>query len=183
MPDRRCERANLGGNIMRNWVLAAACLAGLVLATPSWAQSPDSNVYYKLSTQFRGTGMPMDVFNGGAKNNQARLDNNQDVTGQYWRFVPAENGSYRLTTKFRGPNMCLDINPPTNRPELRACGNYTGQFWQLRPDGKWTRLTTTFRGANMCLDIDPGSNQPELRPCGNYTGQFWALSRTSKPAP
>jgi hypothetical protein len=41
---------------------------------PPWFWSPSANFYYKLSTQFRGTGMPMDVFNGGANDNQARLD-------------------------------------------------------------------------------------------------------------
>jgi hypothetical protein len=161
----------------------AGCLALLVLPTPSLAQSPDPNFYYKLSTQFRGTGMPMDVFNGGPKNNQARLDTDQNVTGQNWRFVPVGDGSYRLMTEFRGPGMCLDINPPTNQPELRACGNFTGQFWQIVPADNSIRLTTTFRGPNMCLDIDPATNQPELRPCGNYTGQFWMLARTNQKVP
>ena len=161
---------------MRYPSAAAACLALLMAATASLAQSPDPNIYYKLSTQFRGTGMPMDGFNGGPKNNQARLDKDHKATGQNWRFVPAGNGSYRLTTEFRGPGMCLDINPPTNRPELRACGDFTGQFWQMVAAGNWVRLTTTFRGPGMCLDIDPASNQPELRPCGDYTGQFWMLA-------
>ena len=75
---------------MRYPSTAAICLPILLLATPSLAQSPDTNFYYKLSTQFRGTGMPMDVFNGGPSNNQARLDKDQNVTGQNWRFVPAD---------------------------------------------------------------------------------------------
>jgi hypothetical protein len=161
---------------MCNLSAGAAVVAILALTSPALAQAPNTNLTYKLSTQFRGTGMPLDVFNGGPKNNQARLDNDQDVTGQRWRLLPAENGSYRLTTEFRGPGMCLDINPPTNRPELRACGNYSGQFWQIVRSGNWMRLTTTFRGPDMCLDIDPDSNQPELRPCGDFTGQFWKLT-------
>ena len=44
---------------MRHLPAAAACLALLVLPTPSLAQSPDPNFYYKLSTQFRGSGMQM----------------------------------------------------------------------------------------------------------------------------
>ena len=168
---------------MRYLSVVAACGALLALPVSSFAQSPSANSYYKLSTQFRGTGMPMDVFNGGAYDNQARLDKDQNVGGQYWRFVPAGQGSYNLTTAFRGPGMCLDINPPTNRPELRACGNYTGQFWQIVPAGSWVRLTTTFRGPGLCLDIDPASNQPELRSCGNYTGQFWKLTQTNRSAP
>jgi len=164
---------------MRYMSAAVVCLAFLVLASPSLAQSPNPGSYYKLSTQFRGTGMPMDAFNGGPRNNQVHLAPDQNVSGQNWRFVPAGNGTYRLKTEFRGPGMCLDINPPTNRPELRACGNFTGQFWHIRPAGNWVKLTTTFRGPGMCLDIDPASNQPELRRCGNFSGQFWRLARTN----
>ncbi|MGQ3356188.1 MAG: RICIN domain-containing protein [Phreatobacter sp.] len=165
---------------MRPLFPATLCLTLAVLAVPALAQSPDPGNYYKLSTQFRGTGMPMDVFNGGPRNNQARLDRDQDVSGQNWRFIPTGDGSWRLTTEFRGARMCLDINPPTNRPELRPCGNFTGQFWQIVPAGNWVRLTTTFRGPGTCLDIDPSSDQPELRPCGNYSGQFWRLGRTGR---
>ena len=35
---------------------------------PASAQSIDQNFYYKMSTQFRGPGMKLDVFNGGARN-------------------------------------------------------------------------------------------------------------------
>jgi len=167
---------------MRHVLAAATVLALSLHIPPARAQSLDPVSYYKLSTQFRGTGMPMDVFNGGSRNNQARLDRDQNVSGQNWRFTPAGNGSWRLTTEFRGAQMCLDINPPTNRPELRPCGNYTGQFWQLVPAGNWVRLTTAFRGPGMCLDIDPDANQPELRPCGNFTGQFWRIAATGRRA-
>ena len=158
---------------------AAAGLATLLtLTAPAMSQSPDPGFYYKLSTEFRGPDMSMDVFNGGPKNNQARLDRDQDVSGQNWRFAPTGDGSFRLTTEFRGPRMCLDINPPTNRAELRPCGNYTGQFWQIVRSGDSVRLTTAFRGPRMCLDIDPDNNQPELRSCGDYSGQAWTLTRT-----
>jgi hypothetical protein len=167
---------------MRFISAATGCLVLLMLATPSLAQSVYPNYYYKLSTQFRGSAMPMDVFNGGAQDNQAHLAPNQNVSGQNWRFLPAGNRSYRVTTEFRGPGMCLDINPSTNRPELRACGNLSGQFWQIVPAGGWVRLTTTFRGPGMCLDIDPSSDQPELRSCGNFSGQMWRLTRTNRPA-
>ena len=46
-------------------------IAGMLawLLTPTSAQSVDQSFYYKLSTQFRGNGMKLDVFNGGPKNN------------------------------------------------------------------------------------------------------------------
>jgi hypothetical protein len=168
---------------VRRPFLAMACMAMMGIASSALAQAPDPNFFYKLSTEFRGANMPMDVFNGGPRNNQARLDNAQNVTGQNWQFEPIGNGSYRLRNEFRGPGMCLDINPSTNRPELRDCSNFTGQFWQITQSGEWVVLTTTFRGRDICLDIDPGSNQPELRRCGNYSGQFWRLQRTGQRVP
>lgn len=161
---------------MKSLVAIACGVTLLAMPAASFAWSPEPDLYYKLSTRFRGTGMPMDVYNGGPQDNQTHLDIDQNVSGQNWRFVPAGNGSYRLMTEFRGPDMCLDINPPTNRPELRTCGNYSGQFWRVVDDGAWVRLTTEFRGPGMCLDIDPTTNQPELRDCGNFTGQYWAIT-------
>ena len=53
--------------------------------------------------------MKLDVFNGGPKNNLTRLEPDQDVSGQFWRFVANGDGTFRLSTLFRGPRMCLDI--------------------------------------------------------------------------
>src|SRR5713226_5723907 len=89
------------------------------LSAPASAQYIDQSFYYKLSTQFRGDGMKLDVFNGGPKNNLTRLEPDQDVSGQFWRFAGNGNGTFRLSTLFRGPNMCLDIfngGPKNNQP-------------------------------------------------------------------
>jgi Ricin-type beta-trefoil lectin domain len=139
----------------------------------SFAQSIDQNFYYKLSTQFRGSEMKLDVFNGGPKNNMTRLEPDQDVSGQFWRFARNPDGTFRLTTLFRGPNVCLDIfngGSNNNQPHLTRCGNFTGQFWSimLTGDGEFVRLTTKFRGSGMCLDIFNGgqnNNQPHLAKC------------------
>jgi hypothetical protein len=60
-----------------------SAIAGLLawFLTPTSAQSVDQSFYYKLSTQFRGNGMKLDVFNGGPKNNLTRLEPDQDVSG------------------------------------------------------------------------------------------------------
>lgn len=150
------------------------------------AQSIDQSFYYKLSTQFRGDGMKLDVFNGGPKNNLTRLEPDQTVSGQFWRFKGNGDGSYRLTTLFRGRDMCLDIfngGPTDNQPHLTGCANLSGQLWELRPDGNAVRLKTRFRGTNMCLDIfngGPDNNQPHLTPCTNVSGQLWTLTQTNK---
>src|SRR6266516_1453059 len=140
------------------------------LSAPALAQSIDQSFYYKLSTQFRGNGMKLDVFNGGPKNNMTRLEPDQDVSGQFWRFVGNGDGTFRLSTLFRGPGMCLDIfngGANNNQPHLVNCGNFTGQFWNVMvsEDGDRVRLTTKFRGPGMCLDIfngGPNNNQPHL---------------------
>jgi hypothetical protein len=80
------------------------------LLTPTSALSVDQSFYYKLNTQFRGNGMKLDVFNGGPKNNLTRLEPDQDVSGQFWRFVGNGDGTFRLSTLFRGPGMCLTFS-------------------------------------------------------------------------
>jgi hypothetical protein len=94
-----------------------ALLAWLLAATS--AQAVDQSFYYKLSTEFRGDGMKLDVFNGGPKNNLTRLEPDQDISGQFWRLVGNRDGTFRLSTLFRGPGMCLDIfsgGPNNNQP-------------------------------------------------------------------
>ena len=106
---------------------------------PSSAQSMDQSFYYKLSTQFRGNGMKLDVFNGGPKNNLTRLESDQDVSGQFWRFVGNGDGTFRLSTLFRGPGMCLDIfngGANNNQPHLVNCAKLSGQLWTLTKTDK-----------------------------------------------
>ena len=170
----------------------ATLLGGLLaitslISTPSaFAQNFDNGYYFRLSTQFRGSGNCLDVFNGGDKNNMTHLTNCADYSGQYWRLSNAGNGYYRLSTMFRGINMCLDIHnggPRNNQPHLVPCANYSGQFWSIRYEGSWIRLTTQFRGQGMCLDIFNGghsNNMPHLTGCANYSGQFWSLRQTNK---
>src|SRR5215475_7245714 len=168
-------------------LLAAAVLVASPL-TPALAQSVDPSFYYKLSTQFRGNGMKLDVFNGGPKNNMTRLELDQDVSGQFWRFVGNGDGTFRLSTLFRSPGMCLDIfngGANNNQPHLVNCGNFSGQLWNimLTEDTDLVRLSTRFRGSGMCLDIFNGGlndNQPHLVNCANLSGQLWTLTRTDK---
>jgi hypothetical protein len=163
----------------------------IIVALLAWApaiasaQSIPDGTYYKLSTEFRGLNMKLDVFNGGPKNNMTRLEPDQNVTGQFWRITRINGGWYQLSTQFRGANMCLDIfngGAKDNEPHLARCDNLTGQHWKISGDNHMFRLTTEFRGPDMCLDIFNGgdnNNQPQLRQCGNFTGQAWTLGRGS----
>src|ERR1700710_971162 len=86
-----------------------AIVVGLLVSAPilASAQSIPDGFYYKLSTEFRGSNMKLDVFNGGPKNNLTRLEPDQNVTGQFWRITPIDGGWYQLSTQFRGSNVCL----------------------------------------------------------------------------
>ena len=162
--------------------------SGLAALSPASAQGLDPNFFHRMSTQFRGSDMSLDVFNGGPKDNMTHLARFQDVSGQYWKFSPTGNGSYRISSMFRGSGMCLDIfngGPTNDEPHLVPCADLSGQFWNIRWEGTWARLTTQFRGLDMCLDIFNGGekdNQPHLAPCTNVSGQLWLLSRTDKRA-
>jgi len=162
--------------------------SGLAALSPASAQSLDPNFFHRMSTQFRGTDMSLDVFNGGPKNNMTHLAHFQDVSGQYWKFSPTGDGWYRITSMFRGSGMCLDIfngGPDNNEPHLAQCASFSGQFWSIRWEGMWARLTTQFRGSDMCLDIfngGPKNDQPHLATCGHFSGQLWLLSKTDKKA-
>ena len=161
-------------------------IVGLLATVPSMAaaQSVPDGFYYKLNTEFRGSGMKLDVINGGPKNNLTRLEPDQNVTGQFWRITKTDGGWYRFSTQFRGSKMCLDVfngGENDNQPHLTRCGDLTGQHWKISGDNHAFRLTTEFRGPDMCLDIFNGgddNNQPQLRQCSNVTGQAWTLTRT-----
>ncbi|MEO9528451.1 MULTISPECIES: RICIN domain-containing protein [Alphaproteobacteria] len=170
-------------------LIAAAFVAVLGLGavvSPAVSASIDPQVFYRLTTQFRGNDMCLDVFNGGEKNNMTHLAACADFSGQYWRLQPAGAGYYRLTTMFRGNSMCLDVyngGSRNNQPHLTNCADFSGQFWKVTESGGWSRLTTQFRGAAMCLDIfngGPDNNMPHLANCANFSGQFWKMTRTNK---
>jgi hypothetical protein len=176
--------------VTRN-ILSMVVVVGVLVTwfvAPAAAQSIDENFYYKMSTQFRGPGMKLDVFNGGARNNMTHLEPDQDVSGQLWRFRGNADGTFRLSTSFRGPSMCLDIfngGPNNNQPHLAQCANLTGQLWliTLTESADAVRLTTRFRGPGMCLDIfngGPNNNQPHLAQCADLSGQRWVLTKTDQ---
>jgi hypothetical protein len=114
----------------------ATILASIValVASTITAQAFDTGVYYRLSTQFRGPGISLDVFNGGVKNNMTHLAPASDYSGQHWRLTPAGNDYYRLKTMSRGEDMCLDVfngGPKNNQVHLRRCADYSGQIMAL----------------------------------------------------
>lgn len=175
--------------IQRSVVLLAAWLTST--CTAAIGGQVDNTVFHTLSTQFRGPGMSLDVFNGGPKDNFTHLQPTGSFSGQFWHFVLETAATattpniYRLRSQFRH-FLCLDIDPDNNKAHLAPCGNFSGQLWEVTPDGPMFRMTTVFRGPSMCLDIvngGPDDNQAHLMPCENVSGQKWVFTRTNFPTP
>ena len=175
---------------MRNWQMSTA-LAVIALSAAAWAMptdyQPADGTYYKVSNQVRGTGMNLDVVNGGARNNEILLSPDGNFSGQLWHIAQAPGQNYyTLKTQFGGENMCLDINLPSMRPHLNTCGNYTGQHWHIvsshaGPD--FRALYNDTQGNGTCLDINRDDNAVEMRPCNRSAGQAWMFVDTGKSTP
>jgi len=168
-------------NVFSGMLLLAAMVCALAPAAQAVDFYPDT--YYRLSTEFRGADMCLDVYNGGAKNNLLRLDNCQNVSGQNWVITQERDGYYRLTTQFRGDNMCLDVvsgGENNNRLQLAPCGNFSGQYWSVIPSERVKgtyRLSSTFRD-KRCADIingGPENNDVVYEPCQDVSGQYWYI--------
>lgn len=177
-------------NARRVFALVALALALMAPAIPqAAAQTIDQDFFYKLSTQFRGTGLKLDTFSGGPKDSLTRLAPNSNAPSQNWQLRKNTDGTFRLSTRLAGRDWCLDVfngGPNNNQPHLANCANFSGQFWRLTQSADGTyRLSTLFRGPGMCLDIfngGPNNNQPHLADCANFSGQLWILTKTNTRA-
>jgi hypothetical protein len=90
--------------------------------------------------------MCLDIFNGGANNNQPHLVKCGNFSGQLWNIMLTEDTDLvRLTTRFRGSGMCLDIfngGLNDNQPHLVNCANLSGQLWTLTKTDKRVESAT-----------------------------------------
>jgi len=174
------------------WFLLCTTLLTGFFANAVYAQSSNSyrwaharaatintNIYYRLTTQWQGAGKSLDVVNDGV-NNRIQLANTGNFTGQLWKLTPLPGGYYRLTTKWLGSAKSLDVvnDGKNNRLQLASTGNYSGQYWKLTPQGNgYFRLTTKWQGEGKSLDVinDGRNNRLQLASTGNYSGQAWKL--------
>ena len=153
------------------WIAAVAVL---VLGTTAAQAAP-----VKITTQWKGAAMPLDVVNGGEFDNFAHLAPAADVSGQLWTMRPESGGTFRLTTEFRGKDLCLDVidgGKLDGFVELTPCGNHSGQYWTSQEEGGWLRLRPQFR--KLCLDVVNGGPQDgfaHMAECGDYSGQHWKM--------
>ncbi len=138
----------------------------------------DSRCYYRLTTQWRGDGLSLDIINDG-NNVTPILAKTAMVPGQRWKLLPEANGAHRLVTQLRGNGMSL-ASTDGNSPLLVATAAAPEQLWRVTPelDGA-LRLTSLARDAGMSLDIlyDGKANvTPILAPPRPVDGQFWYVT-------
>ena len=71
-------------------------LAVLILATPAGAQEIRTDIYYRLSAELRGTGVPLgavqclDVFGEGPDKDRLYLNECGFWAGQLWTLKPTD---------------------------------------------------------------------------------------------
>ena len=152
--------------------------------------TPDPNAWYQLRVELHGAARcfegndPFSSQLGGS----AYMDECQDVAGQRWRFESYEfRGEtwWLMKNELQGDDRCLEGNDPVDgdlggNAFVYTCGPYSGQMWELVPDGEWYHLKTRFQGPDRCLE----GNDPQLRVhgggafldlCGKSAGQRWEL--------
>lgn len=89
---------------------------------------------------------------------------------------------YRMKNAQQPDTHCVDVineaglNSKGNL-ELRRHGNYSGQHWQIVPNGDGTyRLRTLFLGPNRHLDVlKHDKSTPVLQTEVNVCGQYWSI--------
>ncbi|MFP2929733.1 hypothetical protein ACLESO_31975 [Pyxidicoccus sp. 3LG] len=138
----------------------------------------DSRCYYRLTTQWRGDGLSLDIINDG-KNNTPILAKTAMVSGQLWKLLPEANGAHRLVTQWRGKGLSL-ANTAGNQPLLVDTAVAPEQLWRVTPEIDGTlRLTNLAQDASLSLDIlyDGKANiTPILARTRDVSGQLWNVA-------
>ncbi|RYP66814.1 hypothetical protein DL771_007612 [Monosporascus sp. 5C6A] len=139
----------------------------------------DPYTWYRLTNNFSGRSMALDVRNDGGLNSTGLLMMAPSgyYSGQFWRFIPQSPGVFKLHTMFLGPNRVLDVSGGGKAtPHLAREGDFSGQFWTLESwgDGAW-KLTNAYTGPELHLDIYPDTYEPCMAE-GNCTGQHWHIT-------
>jgi immune inhibitor A len=89
---------------------------------------------------------------------------------------------YRLKNAHQPDTHCIDVineNGVNSKGhiEIRGDGNYSGQHWQIKPNGDGTYfLRTLFLGPNRQLDVyTHDKSTPVLQTFQHITGQYWQI--------
>ena len=115
-----------------------------------WRFTPVAEVpgTYRISCQWRGLNLPIDIVGSGPEINAAVLAPIGAFAGQYWRLteIAEAPGSVALSTVYRGRNLALS-GPPFSRAWLETYGPVAQQAWTLEPALSVEPATATALGS------------------------------------
>lgn len=97
------------------------------------------------------------------------------VAEQMWGITKQANGYYRIYNAAK-PGMCLDSNP--SRPDVRPCGNYSGQFWKFTDQNGWLRISNMYQKTGRVLDTYNGVGNRVFfeSKAKNTSGSHWKMT-------
>ncbi|RKH92938.1 RICIN domain-containing protein [Corallococcus sp. AB038B] len=151
---------------------------------PTTTAGFDTRCFYRLTTQWQGDGMSLDIVNDG-KNTTPILAKSGNFAGQLWKLMPEAGGAYRLVTQWRGNGLSL-ANTAGNRPLLVNTAVAAEQLWKVTPELNGTfRLTNVAQAESLSLDIlndGKANTTPILAKKALVSGQLWKVAPVS-PCP
>ena len=103
-----------------------------------WRMHDAGGGYYRMTTEWRGKKLCLDVVNDAKSNSKLRLQKCSGAAhGQKWMFLPHKKG-LRMTNQWRGTGTCIDVkNDKLDRDlKLTWCGKYSGQIWIPKPTNR-----------------------------------------------
>jgi hypothetical protein len=143
----------------------------------------DPNCYYRLTTQWLGDGMSLDVINDGKNNNQVALAKSGNCSGQHWKFTFIGDGYYRLTTRWQGDELSLTFvkdGKSNGRLLLTPNAADSAQYWKINSlKNGYSRITCKWQGYDKSLDVvnDGINDKVQLARAGHYGGQYWKITQ------
>ena len=92
-----------------------------------------------------------------------------------WWIVDEGDGYFRFHSAHLGTGE-FSLDSDTERPNISATGNYSGQYWRLTevPDG-CVRLTNMFLGEERSLDTSADEFVPLMAGTEETAGQCWTV--------
>jgi immune inhibitor A len=146
-----------------------------MVSTFDSVSNPSSKAYSGMETYVSVTNIPVSAlsmtFNVTVRRREVSTAANFDP-----------NVWYRIKNAHQSETHCIDVINENGfdskgHVELRRDGNYSGQHWQLKPNGDGTyRMRTLFLGPLRQLDVYAHDKlTPVLQPYAHVAGQYWQI--------
>ena len=147
------------------------------------AKNIDEDVYYRISTLWRGTNMSLDILKVEGFNTPL-LSNTENVDSQYWKIEMIEDDYYLITNKSLGEYKALNLEKDSHKLILSNIVHSPTFLFAIKYLGKdLYRINIKFQGDKKSLGIlnDKDDNIPILHETGNFSDQMWKLEKLNIP--